>query len=282
MLCLQNTESNKKGGLFNIEKLNNPVYNGHEVDKMIYQCKNPVTKIVGVARMQWKESRFQAAPRSFSALAFKVAGTATMTVNGQKYSIGTNDILYLPQGLGYSEECTDTEIVVIHFQAAMDDPAPEVYSFANTEQIYKAFLSAQILWQNKAPGYEAYVQSQLYYIFGKLCESDARVKLPESFLKTLSYMNANYTDSTLSIGKICTHSGISATGLRTLFKQHYGKTPVEYLTNLRLEYARNLIACGVSVETAAEQSGFNDSKYFARVVKKYFHCTPRELKLHGK
>ena len=44
----------------------------------------------------------------------------------------------------------------------------------------------------------------------------------------------------------------------------------------------NLITCGVSVETAAEQSGFNDSKYFARVVKKYYHCTPRELKHHGK
>lgn len=249
---------------------------------MIYECKNAITQIVGVSHLQWKGTAFQAAPRSFSALTFKISGTAIITVNGKQYSVGPNEILYLPQGLGYCEVCTDTELFAIHFRTASFDLEPEVYSFTNTEQIYKAFLSAQILWQNKAPGYEAYVQSQLYYIFGKLCEHDTQVKLPETFLKALSYMNANYTDSTLSVGKICTHSGISATGLRTLFKQHYGKTPVEYLTELKLEYARNLLSCGISVETAAEQCGFNDSKYFARVVKKYYHCTPRELKHHEK
>ena len=249
---------------------------------MIYECKNPVTRIVGAAHMKWKESAFHAAPRSFSALTFKIGGTATITAGGKEYSVGPNEIFYLPQGLAYREVCNDTEILVIHFQTVSDDPEPEVYSFANTEQIYKAFLSAQILWQNKAPGYEAYVQSQLYYIFGKLCESDAHVKLPKSFLNALSYMNGNYTDNTLSIEKICSYSGISATALRLLFKQYYAKTPVEYLTELRLEYARNLITCGVSVETAAEKSGFNDSKYFARIVKKYYHCTPRELKHYGK
>ncbi len=249
---------------------------------MIFDCKNAVSRIVEAKYMKWKERAFHVAPRSFSALVFKIGGTATVTAGGKVYSVGPNDIFYLPQGLAYHEECTDTEILVIHFQTVTDDTEPEVYSFANTEQIYKAFLSAQILWQNKAPGYEAYVQSQLYYIFGKLCESDAQVKLPESFLKALSYMNGNYTDNTLSIGKICSYSGISATTLRLLFKQHYAETPVEYLTELRLEYARNLIACGVSVEAAAEESGFNDPKYFARVVKKYYHCTPRELKHHEK
>lgn len=258
------------------------MYNENEVEKMIYECKNAVTKITAVSHMKWKGRKNDVAPRSFCALSFRIHGTSTITVNTIPYYVGTNDVLYLPQGVAYQAQDSDTELLVIHFKTVEDDKEPEVYSFSNTEQIYKAFLSAQILWQNKAPGYEAYVQSQLYYIFGKLCESDAHVKLPKSFLNALSYMNGNYTDNTLSIEKICSYSGISATALRTLFKQHYGKTPVEYLTNLRPEYARNLIACGVSVETAAEQSGFNDSKYFARVVKKYFHCTPRELKLHGK
>ena len=40
--------------------------------------------------------------------------------------------------------------------------------------------------------------------------------------------------------------------------------------------------CGTSIEEAAEKSGFSDSKYFARVVKKYFNCTPSAFKLYGK
>lgn len=249
---------------------------------MIYECKNAVTKITAVSHMNWKGSKYDVAPRSFCALAFRIHGTATITVNAVPYYVGTNDVLYLPQGVAYHTQDTDTELLVIHFKTVNDDREPEVYSFSNTEQIYKAFLSAHILWQNKTPGYEAYARSQLYYIFGKLCENDAEVKLPESFLKALSYINGNYTDNMLSTQKICVNSGISATGLRTLFKKHYQKTPVEYITNLRLEYARELISCGMPIELAAEKSGFNDAKYFARVVKKHFHCTPRELKLHGR
>ena len=54
------------------------------------------------------------------------------------------------------------------------------------------------------------------------------------------------------------------------------------MTDLRLEYARSLITNGVSVETAAYECGYNDAKYFARVVKKQFGCTPRELRNYGK
>ena len=57
---------------------------------------------------------------------------------------------------------------------------------------------------------------------------------------------------------------------------------MEYITKSRLESARNLISCGVPIAQAAEQSGFNDPKYFARVVKKHFGCTPREFKTYGK
>jgi AraC-like DNA-binding protein len=57
---------------------------------------------------------------------------------------------------------------------------------------------------------------------------------------------------------------------------------VAYITELRLEHARNRIAGGVPIERAAAESGWGDAKYFARVVKKYFGCTPRDLKNYGK
>ena len=44
----------------------------------------------------------------------------------------------------------------------------------------------------------------------------------------------------------------------------------------------DIISCGENIESAAEKSGFNDPKYFSRVVKKHFKCTPRELKLYGR
>ncbi len=249
---------------------------------MICECTNAVTRIVDVVRLQWQGGVFDVTPRPYAALAFRIRGTATITVDGKPHVVNTNDILYLPQGVAYHAEYSDTELVVIHFETAANDEQPEVYSVANTEEIYKAFLSAHILWQEKMPGHEAYVRARLYCILGQLCETDAAAQMPAFFLSAISYINEHYVDSGLVVETICKHAGISATNLRTLFQKHYHKTPIEYITQLRLERARNLIACGVPIEQAAEQSGFNDSKYFARVVKKHLRCTPRELKSYGR
>lgn len=249
---------------------------------MICNCKNPVTEITSVAHMQWKSGNFEIAPRYHSALAFRINGNATITVNNRSYFVNTNDVLYLPQGIPYGAQYSDTELLVIHFKTATNDPVPEVYSCANAEEIYKAFLSAHILWQEKTPGYEAYTLSKLYTILGQLSANEITTHIPQPFLNAVSYINSNYRDNMLSIERICKHVGINATSLRLLFQKHYQETPTEYITKLRLECARNLISCGISVEQAAQRSGFNDAKYFSRVVKKYFLCSPRELKSYGR
>ena len=249
---------------------------------MLYECQNPIQKIIGIERMSWQAESFDVPPREYSSLTFRLKGTADVTVNGKTCHVGSGEVLYLPQGLPYKAEYSDTRMLAIHFVTADNYSTPEIYTPNNPEQIYKAFITAHTLWQNKAPGFEAYVYSQLYYILGELCASELKTQMPEYFINALAYINANYREPGISVEDICTKSGISQTNLRILFKKHYKKTPVEYITRLRLEYARNLISCGESVERAAEKSGFCDPKYFARVVKKHFSCTPRQLKNYGK
>lgn len=248
---------------------------------MLCNCKNPVLQIVGVEQMGWKAGFFQIDPRDYGALTFRVKGNATIKVDNQTYAVKANEVLYLPQGVAYTAEYDDTEILAIHFKTLQRDKAAEVYTLANSEEIYRAFLRANAYWKEKAPGYEANVLAQLYCVLGRL-SSTITYKMPEHFMNAISYINANYRNSGLSAETICKNAGISATTLRALFQKHYQKTPTEYITQLRLEYARALISCGAPIEQAAEQSGFSDSKYFARVVKKHLHCTPRELRSYGK
>lgn len=249
---------------------------------MLYDCKNPIVKIIGVEHMKWKGGTFHIPPRQYAALAFRISGTAIVIVDENVYHINTSDVLYLPQNTPYIAKYTDTEMLVIHFNTNTDDKIPEIYSFSHAELLHKEFSQAYHLWEDKVPGYEAQVFSKLYYILGQLCIKGTESNIPEHFLKALSYIHANYRDSKITITDICEVANICATNLRVLFKKHYSKTPVEYITNLRLEYARGLISCGISIEEAAEKSGFSDSKYFARVVKKYFNCTPSAFKLYGK
>ena len=157
-----------------------------------------------------------------------------------------------------------------------------MYSYPNAEQFRQLFLQALQIWEKKAPGYETFALAQFYTVLGTIAECEAKSTLPSHFLRALAIINAQYTDSALRVDNVCQKAGIGTTVFRQLFKKHYQKTPTEYVTRLRLEYARKLISQGVTVESAAYESGFSDPKYFARVVKKQFGCTPKSFKNYGK
>ena len=249
---------------------------------MLYTGENPILRVVGVEHLRWGGGLFEVAPRDYSALAFRIGGGAVILAGGREYTVHTNDILYLPQNMGYTARYTDTELIVIHFVTLRDDECPEVHSLESTEEIYKLFLQILTLWEQKEPGYPVYAMAQLYTVLGTLFQKETKTNLPPRFLKVLSFINANYRDGSIGIRIICADNGISETAFRQLFRKYYHKTPMAYITDLRLEYARNLIAGDVPVEQAAPESGFNDPKYFARVVKKRYGCTPRALKNYGK
>lgn len=249
---------------------------------MLCNGENPVLRVVGIEQIRWSGGTFDVAPREYSVLSFRISGSTVIRSGGRTYHIETNDILYLPQNMGYTAEYAATEMISIHFVTKQDDLQIELYSFQNGDQLFKLFLNAHALWEKKEPGYEVYVMAQLYTILGTLLENETKTVLPQLFLKAVSLINSRYKSNSLCVDMICAEAGISATVFRQLFRKHYQKTPMEYITDLRLEYARNLISGGVPIETAAYESGFNDPKYFARVVKSRFGCTPRALKAYGK
>lgn len=248
---------------------------------MLYQGENPALKIIAVEHLRWGKCQFQVPPRDYASLTFRIRGEATIEYGEQTCFVNPGEVLYMPQNLAYTAAYTDTEMVAINFVADHSDPQPEVYSLENVEQLYSLFLRAHTLWESKAPGCGVQVMSALYGILGAICQAETSTKLPPHFLKAVSYINANFTGD-ITIDRVCQEAGISATVFRLLFKRHYQKTPVEYITQLRLEYARNLISGGMPVEQAALESGFRDPKYFARTVKKHLGCTPRGLKNYGK
>lgn len=249
---------------------------------MFFELENPIIEIIGVDHIEWKEQECNVLPREYSALAFRIKGSGIIYYNENNISISTNDILYLPQKIGYSAKYSDTELIVIHFRTQISDNIAEVFSFENAEKVYKLFLEALSIWQNKNIGYKILALSILYKILGTIYKETQKHTLPQNFINAVSLINSKYKNNSLSIKQVCQEAQISETYFRKLFSEYYKKTPVSYINELRIEFARNLISSGVTIEKSAYESGFNDVKYFARVVKKHFGCTPRQLKMYGK
>jgi len=70
---------------------------------------------------------------------------------------------------------------------------------------------------------------------------------------------------------------MSEVNFRRLFREHTGKTPVEYRNELRLQRARRMLQSGeYNVSESAVASGFTNLSFFSRLYKEEFGYTPKE------
>ena len=78
---------------------------------------------------------------------------------------------------------------------------------------------------------------------------------------------------------LCEMTELSDSSLRRLFKEHTGKTPFEFMKELRMvTAARKLLATNKRVSTIAYELGFSDQNYFARVFKSVFGISPDQYR----
>ena len=93
-------------------------------------------------------------------------------------------------------------------------------------------------------------------------------------------LTVRFNDSELSLADILSSAPYHKDHIRRRFISAYGVTPGEYLTNLRIENAKNLLQrrreLGLSVAQIGEMCGYYDGHYFSRVFKSRTGTTPSE------
>jgi AraC-like DNA-binding protein len=76
---------------------------------------------------------------------------------------------------------------------------------------------------------------------------------------------------------------VSYSSFRHTFRQHTGSSPHQYLLELRLMRARNLLAqTAQSVKEIAQQTGFEDEHYFCRYFKMKAGMTPGQWRARAR
>ncbi|MCD7809900.1 MAG: PocR ligand-binding domain-containing protein [Erysipelotrichaceae bacterium] len=96
--------------------------------------------------------------------------------------------------------------------------------------------------------------------------------------QTMAYLQQNYA-SNISIQKLCDIFYCSKGTLNNHFKQEYHISIHQYLSNLRLEKAIELLHNpNLSIGEIAITVGFNDTNYFTKAFRKKYNCTPLEYR----
>lgn len=92
------------------------------------------------------------------------------------------------------------------------------------------------------------------------------------------YIQLHYQEA-LRLEDVSSAVGFNATYFSTLFKKETGQNFTDYLTELRITKAKELLSSdNVSVQDVAEMVGYSDLKYFSRLFKKTTGVSPSDYK----
>lgn len=92
-----------------------------------------------------------------------------------------------------------------------------------------------------------------------------------------------YMSDEISLNTIAAEVGMSPSYFSSIFSKEMGKTFVEYLTEIRMDRAKELLMCS-SMKTSeiGYEVGYKDPHYFSYIFKKTQNCTPKEFGARGK
>ncbi len=144
---------------------------------------------------------------------------------------------------------------------SMDSVIDSLSSFEDCCKFYKSILREAIDLRNK--------NSQRRY--AGLIE------------KAKEYMLHNYAMSDLTLDQVASAVNLSPNYFSSLFNQETGMTFIEYLTDIRMEKAKDYLRCtNKKITEIGYLVGYLDSHYFSYIFKKTQNCTPSEYRLQGK
>jgi AraC-like DNA-binding protein len=102
--------------------------------------------------------------------------------------------------------------------------------------------------------------------------------LDQAFLRRFSaFIDTHFADSNLTVEKLSEEFGLSRVQLFRKTKALLGDTPIDFLQNVRLKNAAQLLReSKFNISEIAYQCGYSSPGYFSTAFKGKFGCSPSE------
>lgn len=156
--------------------------------------------------------------------------------------------------------------------------AKEFSVYSDSGEVYTAIRELIDELQNHGNGIGANLLFKRMLI--ELCRNDSRNHLGGiSYISNAKkYIEAHLCEK-ITVPEIAAHVGINRSYFQTLFKQHTGKTVVDYINSLRIERACFIMRnTEHSVTDIALDCGFSSRQHFMYIFRKHMGKTAREYR----
>lgn len=125
--------------------------------------------------------------------------------------------------------------------------------------------------------------SWLYHQLEKIIRASNNIRSTykhEAIERACTFIKENYTRD-VTLQEVSEHVGMNATYLSLLFKEEMGESYIKYITQLRMEKAKQLLTQGKKVAEVSELIGYHSYRHFSELFKKHVGIKPgqyREMK----
>lgn len=196
--------------------------------------------------------------------------------NNERIITEPGTLLFAPKGAKYYGTYLedDTRLKTIQFDIESGElpdylRAPKRIDLKNVKSVISSFF-------NSSANHVFHYVSLLYDLLWQIDSHYAT--LPQRFTRLNAALEdiSVYPERNEKISYYADMCYMSEVNFRRLFREHMGKSPIEYRNDLRLEKARALIQSGeYNVSESAEAVGFSNLSFFIRLYKKRFGRTPK-------
>lgn len=207
-------------------------------------------------------------------LSFCIDGQITYTHNNKNIVSDKNHAIILPQGQTYTlkgDKCGSFPLINFTCTEKLCDtivalPIQNASSYIND---FKRLQSLSLFNENRAE-----TMSIFYHMLYMLSHESYICK---AIMPAVKYIEEHYCNPDISNVHLAELCNISEVYFRHLFKKHYRVTPRQFIIDIRIKKAEQLLGEGrLKIYAIAEKCGFTNQYHFSEMFKKKTGLTPSE------
>lgn len=226
-------------------------------------------------------------------------GRGTFTIDGIHYPAEPGKVFFYTPGMTverftdpedpleygylrfyYTEIYEEKEQWVLPGDVVSPFPLSGMYNVHNVPRLIDLFEQIHKLWQQRghitAMRRNILLQELLLFLVLDFRAQKIDGHAATGIELTQEHMAAHYRDP-LTVGNLADMAGLSPSHYSRLFRKTIGYSPIDYLTHLRVDRAKELLALSdYRLKSIAESVGYSDEFYFSRLFKKITGMSPSD------
>lgn len=230
--------------------------------------------------VEWKESGLSRHKHGVYEIIYYMTGSGTFYFDGGQIDVNEGDIMIVPEGVNHVN-LTSSKMTGYYvngdFAKVIANTVP-VLLHDTTDREGRTLM--ELIYENRYSDKQYLSALCGAYVRFLLKNMKSEDSLGRAVTDVVNKITNEFHNDSLNLVEILTESGYAEDYIRARFKKIMGKTPNEFLSEVRIRHAMHLITIyknNLSLGEVGYRCGYSDYVHFSHKFKKITGVSPRDF-----